>query len=88
MGGSEHGKVARIICEVYNADRTPFIGGDPRNNLIRVLKEMKELGFTDFNIGPEPEFFLFKLDPQTGKPTMSLNDKGGSYFDLAPCRFG
>ncbi|MCP9328356.1 type I glutamate--ammonia ligase [Liquorilactobacillus satsumensis] len=84
--GSEHGKVARIICEVYNADRTPFIG-DPRNNLIRVLKEMKELGFTDFNIGPEPEFFLFKLDPQTGKPTMSLNDKG-SYFDLAPVDLG
>ena len=21
---SEHGKVARLICEVYNADRTPF----------------------------------------------------------------
>lgn len=49
---------------------------------------MKELGFTDFNIGPEPEFFLFKLDPQTGKPTMSLNDKGGSYFDLAPVDLG
>ncbi|EJE98166.1 type I glutamate--ammonia ligase [Liquorilactobacillus mali] len=84
--GSEHGKVARVICEVYNADRTPFIG-DPRNNLIRVLDEMKELGFTDFNIGPEPEFFLFKLDPETGKPTLNLNDKG-SYFDLAPVDLG
>ncbi|MDN2452591.1 type I glutamate--ammonia ligase [Lactobacillus sp. UCMA15818] len=84
--GSEHGKVARVICEVYNADRTPFIG-DPRNNLIRVLGEMKELGFTDFNIGPEPEFFLFKLDPETGKPTLNLNDKG-SYFDLAPVDLG
>ncbi|QYH53176.1 type I glutamate--ammonia ligase [Liquorilactobacillus hordei] len=84
--GSEHGKVARVICEVYNADRTPFIG-DPRNNLIRVLDEMKELGFTEFNIGPEPEFFLFKLDPETGKPTLNLNDKG-SYFDLAPVDLG
>lgn len=84
--GNEHGKVARIICEVYNADRTPFLG-DPRNNLIRVLEEMKELGFTDFNIGPEPEFFLFKLDPTTGKPTTQLNDKG-SYFDLAPIDLG
>ena len=83
--GSEHGKVARVICEVYNADRTPFIG-DPRNNLIRVLDEMKELGFTDFNIGPEPEFFLFKLDPETGKPTLNLNK--GSYFDLAPVDLG
>jgi len=84
--GSEHGKVARLICEVYNADRTPFYG-DPRNNLIRILDEMKELGFTDFNIGPEPEFFLFKLDPETGKPTTHLNDKG-SYFDLAPVDLG
>ncbi|KRL03240.1 type I glutamate--ammonia ligase [Liquorilactobacillus capillatus] len=84
--GSEHGKVARVICEVYNADRTPFVG-DPRNNLIRVLSEMKKLGFTEFNIGPEPEFFLFKLDPQTGKPTTNLNDKG-SYFDLAPIDLG
>ncbi|MCP0886784.1 type I glutamate--ammonia ligase [Ligilactobacillus sp. WILCCON 0076] len=84
--GNEHGKIARVICEVYNADRTPFLG-DPRNNLIRVLDEMKELGFTDFNIGPEPEFFLFKLDPETGKPTTHLNDQG-SYFDLAPMDLG
>ena len=84
--GNEHGKVARIICEVYNADRTPFYG-DPRNNLIRILDEMKELGFTDFNIAPEPEFFLFKLDPETGKPTTHLNDHG-SYFDLAPMDLG
>ena len=84
--GSEHGKVARIICEVYTADRKPFMG-DPRNNLMRVLDEMKAEGFTDFNIGPEPEFFLFKLDPETGKPTMHLNDNG-SYFDFAPVDMG
>ena len=84
--GSEHGKVARIICEVYTADRKPFMG-DPRNNLMRVLDEMKAEGFTDFNIGPEPEFFLFKLNPETGKPTMHLNDNG-SYFDFAPVDMG
>lgn len=84
--GSEHGKVARIICEVYTADRKPFMG-DPRNNLMRVLDEMKAEGFTDFNIGPEPEFFLFKLDPETGKPTTDLNDHG-SYFDFAPIDMG
>ena len=84
--GSEHGKVARIICEVYTADRKPFMG-DPRNNLMRVLDEMKAEGLTDFNIGPEPEFFLFKLDPETGKPTMHLNDNG-SYFDFAPVDMG
>jgi glutamine synthetase len=32
---SEKGKVARFICDIYNADRTPF-DGDPRNNLKRV----------------------------------------------------
>lgn len=84
--GSEHGKVARIICEVYTADRKPFMG-DPRNNLMRVLDEMKAEGLTDFNIGPEPEFFLFKFDPETGKPTMHLNDNG-SYFDFAPVDMG
>ena len=42
------GKVARLICDVYNPDGTPF-AGDPRSNLKRALKEMTEFGFTDFN---------------------------------------
>ena len=79
------GKAARLICDIYNPDGTPFLG-DPRNNLKRVLKEMEELGFTQFNLGPEPEFFLFKLD-EKGEPTMELNDHGG-YFDLAPTDLG
>ncbi|MBM7586969.1 glutamine synthetase [Bacillus pakistanensis] len=82
---AEKGKVARLICDIYNPDGTPF-EGDPRNNLKRVLKEMEELGFTDFNLGPEPEFFLFKLDVE-GQPTLELNDNGG-YFDLAPTDLG
>lgn len=82
---AEKGKVARIICDIYNPDGTPF-EGDPRNNLKRVLKEMEELGFTAFNLGPEPEFFLFKLD-EKGEPTLELNDNGG-YFDLAPTDLG
>lgn len=83
--GSEHGRVARLICEVYTADGKPFTG-DPRNNLIRLMGEMKDAGFTSFNIGPEPEFFLFKMD-ENGDPTLKLNDKG-SYFDLAPMDLG
>ncbi len=79
------GKVARLICDIYNADGTPF-DGDPRNNLKRVLKEMEALGFSDFNLGPEPEFFLFKVD-EKGNPTLELNDNGG-YFDLAPMDLG
>ena len=82
---AEKGKVARLICDIYNPDGTPF-AGDPRNNLKRVLKEMEQLGFTEFNLGPEPEFFLFKLD-EKGEPTLELNDSGG-YFDLAPMDLG
>ncbi len=36
------------------------------------------MGFTDFNLGPELEFFLFILDA-AGEPTLELNDRGG-YF--------
>ena len=79
------GKVARLICDIYKTDGTPF-EGDPRANLKRTLKEMQELGFTDLNLGPEPEFFLFKLD-EKGEPTLELNDDGG-YFDLAPTDLG
>ena len=82
---AEKGKVARLICDIYDTEGNPF-PGDPRANLKRVLAEMRELGFTDFNLGPEPEFFLFKLD-QKGEPTLELNDKGG-YFDLAPTDLG
>src|SRR5699024_6016842 len=47
---------------------------------------MEADGYTKFNLGTEPEFFLLKMD-QNGKPTMNLNDKGG-YFDLAPLDMG
>ena len=82
---AEKGKVARLICDIARPDGTPF-AGDPRSNLKRVLKEMEELGFTGFNLGPEPEFFLFKLD-EKGEPTLEVNDDGG-YFDLAPTDLG
>ena len=45
----EQGKVARLICDVHNPDGTPF-EGDPRSNLKRILSEMNEMGFTDFNL--------------------------------------
>ncbi|CAM2913838.1 type I glutamate--ammonia ligase [Salinicoccus roseus] len=79
------GKVARLICDIYNVDGEPF-DGDPRSNLKRVLKEMEDMGYSAFNLGPEPEFFLFKLD-EKGQPTTELNDQGG-YFDLAPTDLG
>ena len=83
--GQEHGKVAQVICSVYTIDGEPF-AGDPRNNLKRIVAEMKAAGFTNFNIGPEPEFFLFKTD-EAGKPTMEVNDQE-NYFDMEPADRG
>ncbi|WP_270322478.1 type I glutamate--ammonia ligase [Lactococcus petauri] len=79
--GDEYGKVAGVICDVYTAEGQPF-PGDPRGVLKRNLKNMEKLGFKKFNLGPEPEFFLFKLD-ENQEPTLEVNDKG-RYFDLAP----
>lgn len=78
-------RVARLICDVYLPDGNPF-PGDPRGILKRNLAEAEEMGFTSMNVGPEPEFFLFKAD-EKGNPTMELNDQGG-YFDLAPTDLG
>ena len=81
----EEGKdVARITCDIYNADGSPF-EGCPRNNLKRVLKEIEGMGYSP-NFGPEVEFFLFFKD-QEGKATTKTHDQGG-YFDLLPVDLG
>ncbi len=80
----KEGAVARLICDVYNPDGTPF-DGDPRSNLKKVLAEAAELGYTLY-IGPECEFFLFHLDAE-GKPTTVTHDKAG-YFDMTPIDLG
>ena len=41
----QHGKVARLICDVYNPDGTPFIG-DPRGALRRMLKKAADMGYS------------------------------------------
>lgn len=77
---SDAGKTARLICDVYCADGTPF-AGDPRYVLRRAIQAAADMGYT-VNVGPECEFFLFHLD-QNGKPTTETFDKGG-YFELGP----
>jgi glutamine synthetase len=82
--GDINGSVARLICDVYNADGTPF-EGDPRYILKKVLKEAEELGY-NFYVGPELEFFLFHMD-ENGKATTVTHDNAG-YFDLGPSDLG
>ena len=63
----ENNSVARLICDVYKHDGTPF-NGSPRQVLKNVLAEAADMGFT-FNVGPECEFFLFRKD-EKGKPSL------------------
>jgi glutamine synthetase len=76
----EGGRVARIICDVYNPDETPF-PGDPRLALKRQIARAAKLGY-EMMAGVEAEFFIFHLD-EHGNPTTLTHDAGG-YFDLAP----
>ncbi|MCF8011797.1 MAG: type I glutamate--ammonia ligase [Clostridiales bacterium] len=78
------GAVARLICDVYNPDNTPFEGCS-RNTLKKVLKKASDMGYT-MNVGPELEFFLFHID-QEGHATVNTHDKAG-YFDLTPVDLG
>lgn len=72
--------VARIICDIHNADGTPF-EGCPRCNLKRMLAKAEAMGYK-MNVGPEAEFFIFERDEE-GNATTIPNDKGG-YYDAAP----
>jgi glutamine synthetase len=78
------GAVARFICDIHNADGSPF-EGCPRVNLKRALKRAADKGFK-FNTGPECEFFLFETC-DNGFPTTNLTDKGG-YYDVEPTDLG
>lgn len=80
----QHGKVARLICDVYKPDGTPF-EGDPRYALKRAIKEAEKYGYT-MNVGPECEFFLFQTD-ENGLPTTNTFERA-SYFDVGPLDFG
>jgi glutamine synthetase len=80
----QHGKVARMICDVHNPDGTSFVG-DPRFVLKTMIAKAADMGYT-FNVGPECEFFLFETD-EAGKPTTQTGDEAG-YFDLGPLDHG
>jgi glutamine synthetase len=67
--------VARMFCDVQTPERNPY-EGDPRHVLRRALERMTGLGFDDFMVGPELEYFYFR-DARSTEPL----DQGG-YFDL------
>lgn len=71
---------ARLFCDIYNPDGTPF-AGDPRGNLRRQLAELERKGMR-FMVGSEPEFFLFRRNGSTDIHPVP-HDVGG-YFDFSP----
>ena len=69
---------ARIFCDIYTPAGEPY-AKDPRGALKRIVKRFADKGWS-FDIGPEPEFFLFTPN---GSVHPVPHDVGG-YFDFSP----
>jgi len=65
--------VARMFCDIYEPDGSPY-KGDPRYILKLNVEKAKKKGYT-FYLGPELEYFYFKTNKDT-----EILDEGG-YFD-------
>jgi glutamine synthetase len=86
---TEDGKTARLICDSYRSDGKPF-EGDPRFILKQAVAGAAKEGY-EYNVGPEPEFYLFRADsekrasPIAGilKEQRTLPIDHDSYFDLS-----
>jgi glutamine synthetase len=76
----EGGRIARLICDIYNPDGSSF-AGCTRQALKRQITRANGLGY-GMMAGAEAEFFIFQLDAG-GDPTTDTHDKGG-YFDQTP----
>ncbi len=71
--------VARMFCDIEVPGGLPY-EGDPRWVLKRALQRAGEMGFDDFMVAPELEFYYFRsARPTDGVP--EVLDEGG-YFDL------
>ena len=67
--------VARMFCDIRTPEGDAY-EGDSRNVLRRALERMRSMGFDEFDVGPELEYFLFR-----DKNGTDVLDEGG-YFDL------
>jgi glutamine synthetase len=71
---------ARVICDVHTPDGAPF-EGDPRQVLKRQLARAAAIGL-DYYVGPELEFFLFKMHGNGVLQPLTPHDEAG-YFDIS-----
>jgi len=79
---AEERKRGRVFCDIYTPDGDPF-EGDPRGILKRLRNKISDRGWT-LNIGPEPEFFLFKRAENNGGSVHPVPHDVGGYFDFSP----
>ena len=75
----ETNRTARMFCDIQVPGGDPY-EGDPRWIMRRAIERARDMGFDDYNIGPELEYFYFRsAKPESGVP--EVLDEGG-YFDL------
>ncbi|MGB9639658.1 MAG: type I glutamate--ammonia ligase [Anaerolineales bacterium] len=70
---------ARFFCDIYTPDGSPF-EGDPRGTLKSMLEKVDQRGWV-YNVGPEPEFFLFRRNG--AESVHPVPHDVGSYFDFS-----
>lgn len=80
----QQGKVARLLCDLYRPDKTPYEGSS-RYLLKKIVEKAGEEGYTCC-IDPECEFFLFHTDDD-GIPTTVTHERAG-YLDISPLDLG
>ena len=75
-------KVARVICDIFLTDGSPF-AGCPRLALKRQVERAAAMGYTMVT-GPEAEFFLFHTDDygETLIVCPALSSVYGKYVSL------
>ena len=71
--------VARMFCDVLVPGGDPY-EGDPRYVMRRALERAAALGFDNYYLGPELEYFYFREAELNGGPPRVLDN--GGYFDL------
>ncbi len=80
----QEGKVARMLCDLYNPDGTPYESSS-RYILKKVADEAEAEGYRCC-VDPECEFFLFHTD-DNGMPTTVTHERAG-YLDISPLDLG
>ncbi|HZW03704.1 MAG TPA: type I glutamate--ammonia ligase [Anaerolineaceae bacterium] len=78
----ENMRRARFFTTIHHPDGELF-EGDPRGTLKVMLEKIKLRGWT-FNVGPEPEFFLFRRKESNGQSVHPVPHDVGGYFDFSP----